>query len=283
MADTSPTSTRLITLLLKIRDGLHRSLDSLRQAPAGSELPDVQVDDDDVKAAALYLRDVGLQYDGLRLHGEFARLRNRCMDEWLASMTDGESQEYRDKLTELFRPFPSQGNPNDSVVADRRVAIVGWVAQLSEFVDELISSVTALSETQPDATDDNGQPPAPAPESQPPTDAARRQGGKGNRAPGESTGYSYHIGLRQAAVMVGRTKRTLAGWQAKDADFPLPVVEGGGGRASEWQWTDLRPYLERKSGRELPQYYPSDPNRPDFGDASFLEGPDGPAPGDENR
>ena len=86
-------------------------------------------------------------------------LRNRCMDEWFASMADGESQEYRDRLTELFGPFPSQGNPNDSVVADRRVAIVGWVAQLSEFVDELITSVTALSKTQPDAADDNVQPP----------------------------------------------------------------------------------------------------------------------------
>jgi len=163
MADTSLTLSRLITLLHTIRDGLHRSLDSLRQAATGSELPNVQVDDADVKAAALYLRDVGLKYDGLRLDGEFARLRNRCMDEWFASMADGESQEYRDKLTELFGPFPTQGNPNDSVVADRRGMVVGWVAQLSELVSELISSVTALSETKPDATDDNGQPPTTTP------------------------------------------------------------------------------------------------------------------------
>lgn len=136
------TSRRLKALLRKIRDGLYRSLESLRQYPAGSKIPDIQVNDGDVKSAALYLRDMGLNHDGLRLHGDFAQLQNRCMDEWLASVADGESQEYRDKLTELFGLFPSQGNPTDSVVADRRVAIAGWLAQLLEFVDDLIVSVT---------------------------------------------------------------------------------------------------------------------------------------------
>jgi len=144
MADISHASTRLKTLLHTIRDDLGRSLDSLRQDLAGSELPHVQVNNRDVKAAALYLRDVGLKHDGLRLHGEFAQLCNRCMDEWFASMADGKSQEYRDELTELFGPFPSQGNPDDSIVADRRVAIAGRVAQLLEFLDGLMSTVAAL-------------------------------------------------------------------------------------------------------------------------------------------
>jgi hypothetical protein len=156
MADTCPESTRLETLLHKIRDGLGRSLDAIRDS-AGSELPDVQVNDGDVNAAALYLRDAGLMYDGLRLHGEFARLQNRCMDEWFASMADGESQEYRDKLTDLFGPLPSQGNPEDSVVADRRVMIAGLIVQLSEFLDELIASVSALSETQPSDEKPDGE------------------------------------------------------------------------------------------------------------------------------
>jgi len=205
MADISHASTRLKTLLHTIRDGLDRSLGSFRQAPAGSELPDVQVNDRDVKTAALYLRDVGLKYDGLRLHGEFARLRNRCMDEWFAGMADSESQEDRDKLTELFGPFPSQGNPNDSVVADRRVAIVGRAAQLSEFLDELISTVTALPETQPVATDDNGQPPAAKP-----ADAEGGEGGEeesaNNTAPAKKPKRSTVPGEAREKIIAALTK-----------------------------------------------------------------------------
>ncbi|MBT6155797.1 MAG: hypothetical protein HOH82_14160 [Planctomycetaceae bacterium] len=144
----SDLSARLTTLLRRIRDGLDRSLGSLGKAAAGSELPHVHVNDEDVECAVMYLHDVGLKYDGLRLHGGFARLRNRCMDEWFASMADGEPQESRDKLAELYGPFPSQGNPSDLVVADRRVTLLGWAVQLSEFVDELLGTVTASSEMQ---------------------------------------------------------------------------------------------------------------------------------------
>jgi hypothetical protein len=90
-------------------------------------------------------------------------------------------------------------------------------------------------------------------------------------APKAGGGTAFCVRLSQAAAMVSRNKRTLAGWQASDKDFPLPVVEGGGGRPAEWEWATLRPYLERKTGKKLPRYHPGDPNRPDFGDATFWE------------
>lgn len=83
----------------------------------------------------------------------------------------------------------------------------------------------------------------------------------------------FCVRLSQAAGTIGRSKRTLEGWQAKDTDFPLPVVEGGGGKASEWEWAKLRPYLERKIGRPLPEHHPADLSRPDYGDVSRLEEP----------
>ena len=163
MADISPASTRLIALLVKIRDGLEQSSESiLKQVLIDSEtglpisvpegtLPLIAVDHDDVTTAAMYLRDVGLKYDALRLERRFNQLSSRCVGEGLASMAEGSSQEYRNSLTEFFGAFPSEANPNDPVVADRRVMIAGMVGQLSKLVDELISSVKALSKTQPDA------------------------------------------------------------------------------------------------------------------------------------
>lgn len=141
MTDVSPKSTRLTTLLCKLRDSLIETLHSLQQDSSGSKLPDVKADIDDINVAADYLRDIGFAHDGQRLQDEFSRLRNRCMDEWFAAMADGQSQEYREWLTELFGSFPSQGKPEDSLVADRRIAIVGFAAQLLKYVEELIDSV----------------------------------------------------------------------------------------------------------------------------------------------
>lgn len=75
----------------------------------------------------------------------------------------------------------------------------------------------------------------------------------------------YPVTLLQAAGVVNRSKRTLEGWARDDADFPLPDVEGGGGRAHEWQWGRFRPYLANKTGQELPEWFPADTSRPDWG------------------
>ncbi len=80
------------------------------------------------------------------------------------------------------------------------------------------------------------------------------------------TDNSYHVTLSQAAAVVSRGKRTLERWAREDPEFPLPDVDGGGGKPNEWKWTRLRPYLEAKTERNLPEWFPSDPLRPDFGD-----------------
>jgi len=85
------------------------------------------------------------------------------------------------------------------------------------------------------------------------------------RADAERAAYDYRVSLAQAAAIVHRSKRTLEDWQDKDGDFPLPEVQGAGGRASCWKWSAIRPYLEKKAGLILPERYPSDPFRPDYG------------------
>lgn len=63
---------------------------------------------------------------------------------------------------------------------------------------------------------------------------------------------SQLVTLDQMAAWVKRKKRTLEGWKTKDRDFPLPAVEGGGGRANLYYWPDAVGYLREKSGLQLP-------------------------------
>ncbi len=69
---------------------------------------------------------------------------------------------------------------------------------------------------------------------------------------------SQIVTLDQMAAMVSRKKRTLEEWQQKDDEFPLPKVEGGGGRASLWVWAEIVDYLRKKAGIQmLPDRFPS--------------------------
>ncbi|WP_164103543.1 hypothetical protein [Candidatus Laterigemmans baculatus] len=65
------------------------------------------------------------------------------------------------------------------------------------------------------------------------------------------------VRLSEAAGMVQREKRTLERWQQKDDTFPLPVIQGGGGKPSFWSWAEIRPCLERHANRSLPERFPS--------------------------
>jgi hypothetical protein len=67
-----------------------------------------------------------------------------------------------------------------------------------------------------------------------------------------------YVTLEQAAAVVNKSKRTLEKYKSQREDaLPPPDVEGGGGRADEWNWSTLRPWLERVFGRPLPQWFPS--------------------------
>lgn len=66
-----------------------------------------------------------------------------------------------------------------------------------------------------------------------------------------------HVTLQQCAALVKRSKRTLERWKTDDHEFPTPNVLGGDGKADEWLWSEIRPYLEKKSDRKLPKVFPS--------------------------
>jgi hypothetical protein len=83
---------------------------------------------------------------------------------------------------------------------------------------------------------------------------ARGAVGTHDRAPDAPTQY---VTLDQAAAIVGKSKKTLERRKNNPgSDMPAPSVEGGGGRANEWEWTSLRPWLEKTYGKKLPEVFP---------------------------
>ena len=68
-----------------------------------------------------------------------------------------------------------------------------------------------------------------------------------------------HVTLDQAAAWVNRSKRTLE--RHKGKGLPEPAIRGGGGKPSEWIWSELRPWLEETFDRRLPVRLPDGPFR----------------------
>lgn len=65
------------------------------------------------------------------------------------------------------------------------------------------------------------------------------------------------VTLQQCAPMVNRSKRTLERWKMRDPTFPTPDVIGTNGSSDEWKWSTIRPYLEKKASRVLPEVFPA--------------------------
>ena len=63
----------------------------------------------------------------------------------------------------------------------------------------------------------------------------------------------YYIDMDQAAALVNRVKKTLA---RQMMNMPAPAVKGGGGKKHEWNYAVLKPWLERKYGKLLPDRPP---------------------------
>lgn len=66
-----------------------------------------------------------------------------------------------------------------------------------------------------------------------------------------------YVTLNQAAGLVQRHKDTLGRWLRDDPHSPMPAIEGGGGKPHEYLWSEMRRWLESKSGRQLPERFPS--------------------------
>jgi hypothetical protein len=161
-------AARLTALLGKILNDLGRSIEDLKEASEKSDLPYLYGNDADIELAARYLHDLGLPNDGERLRREYWRLCKRCTDEWLVAMADGESQKFhRDQLIELFGQFPRSEGPSDPTVSDRKVAILGYAVQFSDYLSGLISSVVQSSKTEP-PTETDDKPPKKSDDSPPP-------------------------------------------------------------------------------------------------------------------
>lgn len=73
-----------------------------------------------------------------------------------------------------------------------------------------------------------------------------------------STDVPCFVTLLQMAAVVNRKKSALRVW-TQDPDFPAPNVKAAKrGQPDEWKWETVRPALEEKSGRQLPEVFPAD-------------------------
>ena len=85
-----------------------------------------------------------------------------------------------------------------------------------------------------------------------------RQIPNAQRSEQEAEILDTYVSLDQAAAMVGRTMGALRAY----SDLPDPDIEGGGrGQRHEWLWSKIRPWLESKFGRKLPERFPDVRNR----------------------
>jgi hypothetical protein len=66
-----------------------------------------------------------------------------------------------------------------------------------------------------------------------------------------------YVTLQQCAAIVGKSKATLK-QRYVNGDLPAPAIHGGKGRAHEWNWSAIRPYLEHLFARMLPEHFPGD-------------------------
>lgn len=75
--------------------------------------------------------------------------------------------------------------------------------------------------------------------------------------PPQQAAPPQYVNLDRAAALVHKSKKTLERYKnEQDSDMPEPAVEGGGGKAAEWEWGTLRPWLEKTFNRKLPERFP---------------------------
>lgn len=63
------------------------------------------------------------------------------------------------------------------------------------------------------------------------------------------------VTLDQAAAIISKKKRTMERY-LQDGQLPRPDIEGGGGRAHQWYWSNLRPAL-LAFRHDLPRRFPT--------------------------
>lgn len=71
-----------------------------------------------------------------------------------------------------------------------------------------------------------------------------------------TVGAPQYVTLLMMGSIVGKGKRQLRRLY-DDGELPPPDVEGGRGKAHEWRWDCVRPILEQRFSRKLPEVFPS--------------------------
>jgi len=67
-----------------------------------------------------------------------------------------------------------------------------------------------------------------------------------------------YVTLDQIAARVNKCKRTMENRISRMINpFSDPDIQGAGGKASEWLWSKVRPWLEIEFERPLPEPYPN--------------------------
>jgi hypothetical protein len=67
-----------------------------------------------------------------------------------------------------------------------------------------------------------------------------------------------YVTLNQIAGIMHVNKRTVVRWNRRTRNpMPDPDIVGRGGKAHQWIWDRIRPWLERDSGWKLPERYPT--------------------------
>jgi hypothetical protein len=82
---------------------------------------------------------------------------------------------------------------------------------------------------------------------------------KATTGPERPAELPQYVTRDQIGALNGRHVDTVAKWFNSDDNAPKASVEGGGGTAFEYLWTDeLRVWLKGKSGRDQPDRFPLD-------------------------
>jgi len=66
-----------------------------------------------------------------------------------------------------------------------------------------------------------------------------------------------YVTLQQIATYLKRNKNHMRRELNADRAAPQPIIRGGSGRRHEWIWSQLRPWLETRYSRALPERFPS--------------------------
>jgi len=130
-----------------------------------------------------------------------------------------------------------------ALARDRRSVAVGYPLPVVKFHRQMLDILGEF--VQQTYRDQEGLPTRSAPQQPVPSTMGRSVDAK--------TEPSNRVTLAEVAQLTNLSKRTLENYKKV---MPPPIDPGGGGKASFWDWQELRPWLETKLNITLPERFP---------------------------